>query len=160
MSWGTSSTCSGSGSRRRPRRCASCAPPMTIWYGACIRETRRSSWPGNDRVTRIEGEGVSRALKTAIYNRFLPSMGGGERHSCMLAQVLAEEGHDVDLIAHEDVGKEILGDHLGLNLKKVNLRIVPDKGEEQLATLTPPYDLFVNASYMSRVKPRAKHNLY
>ncbi len=103
---------------------------------------------------------MAESLKVAIYNRFLPSMGGGERHSCMLAQVLAEDGHDVDLIAHEDVGKEILGDHLGLNLKKVNLRIVPDKGEEQLATLTPPYDLFVNASYMSRVKPRAKHNLY
>jgi glycosyltransferase involved in cell wall biosynthesis len=99
-------------------------------------------------------------LKVAIYNRFLPSMGGGERHSCMLAQVLAEEGHDVELIAHDDVGKEILGDHLGLDLKKVNLQIVPDKGDDQLAGLSTAYDLFVNASYMSRVKPRARHNLY
>lgn len=99
-------------------------------------------------------------MNVAIYNRFLPSMGGGERHSCMLAQVLAEEGHEVELLAHEDVGKEILGDHLGLDLKNVNLRIVPDKGDEQLAALTAAYDLFVNASYMSRVKPRARHNLY
>jgi hypothetical protein len=60
-------------------------------------------------------------LKVAVYNRFLQSMGGGERHSSMLAQVLADEGHEVDLVGHEDVGKEILADHLGLNLGKVSL---------------------------------------
>jgi glycosyltransferase involved in cell wall biosynthesis len=99
-------------------------------------------------------------LKTAVYNRFLQSMGGGERHSGMLAQVLAEDGHEVDLIAHDDVGKEILADHLGLQLGKVNLRVVPDEGEERLARVSEEYDLFVNATYMSRLAPRAKHNLY
>ena len=64
-------------------------------------------------------------MKAAIYNRFLHSMGGGERHSSMLAQVLAEEGHEVDLIGHEDVGKDVLADHLGLDLAKVSLRVVP-----------------------------------
>jgi glycosyltransferase involved in cell wall biosynthesis len=103
---------------------------------------------------------VSRALKTAVYNRFLPSMGGGERHSCMLAQVLAEQGHEVDLIAHEDVGKDLLADHLGLNLAKVSLRVVPDRGERDMASVSTDYELFVNASYMSRVKTRAIHNIY
>src|SRR3954463_7792546 len=87
-------------------------------------------------------------------------MGGGERHSGMLAQVLAEDGHEVDLIAHDDVGKDILADHLGLELGKVHLRVVPDEGEERLARISAEYDLFVNASYMSRLAPRAKHNLY
>ena len=68
-------------------------------------------------------------MKVAVYNRFLQSMGGGERHSSMLAQVLADDGHEVDLVGHEDVGKEIMADHLGLNLGKVHLRIVPDRGE-------------------------------
>ncbi len=99
-------------------------------------------------------------MKAAVYNRFLHSMGGGERHSSMLAQVLAEEGHDVDLIGHEDVGKEILADHLGLDLAKVALRIVPDRGETDLARVSAEYDLFVNASYMSRIKARAPRNLY
>ncbi len=103
---------------------------------------------------------MSRALKTAVYNRFLPSMGGGERHSCMLAQVLAEQGHEVDLIAHEDVGKDLLADHLGLNLAKVSLRVVPDRGERDMASVSTDYELFVNASYMSRVKARAIHNIY
>jgi glycosyltransferase involved in cell wall biosynthesis len=99
-------------------------------------------------------------LKVAVYNRFLQSMGGGERHSSMLAQVMADEGHEVDLVGHEDVGKEILADHLGLNLGKVSLRIVPDRGEPQVARLSAEYELFVNASYMSRVKAQAARNLY
>jgi glycosyltransferase involved in cell wall biosynthesis len=99
-------------------------------------------------------------LKVAVYNRFLQSMGGGERHSSMLAQVLADQGHEVELIGHEDVGKEILADHLGLNLGKVALRIVPDRGEAEVARLSASYDLFVNAAYMSRVRAEAAHNLY
>ncbi len=87
-------------------------------------------------------------------------MGGGERHSCMLAQVLAERGHEVELVAHEDVGKDLLADQLGLNLAKVSLRIVPDRGERDMANLSADYELFVNASYMSRVKARAIHNVY
>jgi glycosyltransferase involved in cell wall biosynthesis len=99
-------------------------------------------------------------LKVAIYNRFLQSMGGGERHSSMLAQVLAEAGHEVDLVAHQAVGKDLLADHLGLNLGKVDLRIVPERGEPQVARLSAEYELFVNASYMSRVKAQAPRNLY
>ena len=99
-------------------------------------------------------------MKVAVYNRFLQSMGGGERHSSMLAQVLADEGHEVDLVGHEDVGKEILADHLGLNLGKVSLRIVPDRGEPQVARMSAEYELFINASYMSRVKAQAARSLY
>src|SRR5215217_1681531 len=87
-------------------------------------------------------------------------MGGGERHSSMLAQVLADDGHEVDLVGHKDVGKDLLADHLGLNLGKVNLRIVPERGEPQVARLSAEYELFVNASYMSRVKAQAARNLY
>jgi glycosyltransferase involved in cell wall biosynthesis len=87
-------------------------------------------------------------LKVAVYNRFL------------LAQVLADDGHEVDLVGHEDVGKEILADHLGLNLGKVTLRIVPDRGEDSVARLSAEYELFVNASYMSRVRAQAPRDLY
>jgi glycosyltransferase involved in cell wall biosynthesis len=99
-------------------------------------------------------------LKAAVYNRFLHSMGGGERHSSMLAQVLAEDGHEVDLIGHEDVGRDVLADHLGLDLAKVSLRVVSDRGETDLARMSSEYDLFVNASYMSRIKAQAAHSLY
>ena len=55
----------------------------------------------------------------------------------MLAQVLADEGHEVDLVGHKDVGKEILADHLGLNLGKVNLRIVPERGSRRSPACRP-----------------------
>ena len=43
---------------------------------------------------------------------------------------------------------------------KVNLLIVPERGEPQVARLSAEYELFVNASYMSRVKAQAARNLY
>ncbi len=33
-------------------------------------------------------------------------------------QVLAERGHEVDLLTHEDVGKDQLADHLGLTSRR------------------------------------------
>ena len=88
-------------------------------------------------------------MKVAVYNRFLQSMGGGERHSSMLAQVMADDSHEVELVGHKDVGKEMFAE-FGLNLGKVNLRIVPERGEAQVPRLSAEYELFVNASFMSR----------
>jgi glycosyltransferase involved in cell wall biosynthesis len=99
-------------------------------------------------------------LNAAVYNRFLASRGGGERHSGMLAQVLAADGNAVDLITHDEVDKDQLGEHLGIDLRKVTLRVLQDLGENELAQASAGYDLFVNASYMSRLRPKARHNLY
>ena len=49
-------------------------------------------WPAYNERLKAEG---CRSLRVAVHNQFLVSMGGGERHSCMLAQVLAERGHEV-----------------------------------------------------------------
>ncbi len=99
-------------------------------------------------------------MRAAVYNRFWHSQGGGERHSGMIAQVLSHDGVEVDLIGHEEVDKELLADHLGLDLSRCSLRIVPDKGDLFTAALSAEYDLFVNGSYMSRLAPRATRNAY
>jgi glycosyltransferase involved in cell wall biosynthesis len=87
-------------------------------------------------------------------------MGGGERHSGKIAEVLAADGWDVDLVGHSDVGRDDLADHLGLDLSRTTLRVVPDRGDADLALLSEEYDLFVNATHMSRLAPRAKHNVF
>lgn len=87
-------------------------------------------------------------------------MGGGERHSGKIAEVLAADGWQVDLIGHTDVGRDTLADHLGLDLSGTTLRVVPDTGNDDLAALSEEYDLFVNATFMSRLAPRAKRNVY
>lgn len=99
-------------------------------------------------------------MRAAVYNRFWHSQGGGERHSGMLAQVLSQDGWKVDLVGHGDVDREELADHLALDLSQVELRLVPDRGDEDLARLSTEYDLFVTASYMSRLAPRGRHNVY
>jgi glycosyltransferase involved in cell wall biosynthesis len=103
---------------------------------------------------------VADGRRAAVYNRFWHSMGGGERHSGKLAEALARDGWAVDLIGHSDVSKDDLGDHLGLDLSGVRMRLVPDRGDVALAELSAGYDLFINATHMSRLKPRARRNLF
>jgi glycosyltransferase involved in cell wall biosynthesis len=98
--------------------------------------------------------------RAAVYNRFWVSKGGGERHSGKLAEVLAADGWQVDLIGHEGADRDDLAEHLGLDLSGCTLRVVPDRGDPELARLSEQYELFVNATHMSRLKPRAAHNVY
>ena len=100
------------------------------------------------------------AARVAIYNRFWHSQGGGERHSGMIAQVLSEDGAQVDLVGHTEVDINELSVHLGLDLSRCTLRIVPDRGYGALAELTKEYDLVVNGSYMNRLAPKSPKAAY
>lgn len=100
------------------------------------------------------------APRVAVYNRFWHSMGGGERHSGMIAQVLSEDGAEVELLGHTPVDIDELAVHLGLDLSRCTIRIVPDRGYGALAELTEGYDLVVNGSYMNRLAPRSRKAAY
>jgi len=98
--------------------------------------------------------------RAAVYDRYWRSQGGGERHAGMVAQVLAADGAAVDLIGHEETDLDELADHLGLDLSACRYRQVPDRGELALAEVTADYDLFVNATYMSRIPSKARRSAY
>ena len=99
-------------------------------------------------------------MRAAVYNRYLATMGGGERYTGMLAAGLAVTSGSVDLIGHGDVDLAALEEHLGIDLTGVTLRLVPDSGEDSISELSAEYDLFVNASYMSRIRSQARHSSY
>jgi glycosyltransferase involved in cell wall biosynthesis len=99
-------------------------------------------------------------MRAAIYDRYWHSMGGGERHSGMIAEVLSEDGVEVDLIGHSQVDRDELAEHLGLDLSRTRMRTVPDKGDAYVAALSAEYDLFVNATYMSVATPQSAHSAY
>jgi hypothetical protein len=113
-----------------------------------------------------------RPKKAAIYNRFWHSQGGGERHAGMIAQVLSTPGSsglpadatqqalEVDIIGHGPVDLLELGDHLGLDLSRCTYRPIPDRGDAAIAEISAEYDLWITASYMSRLPSRAKHSAY
>lgn len=98
--------------------------------------------------------------RVAVYNRFWHSQGGGERHSGMVAQVLSEDGAQVDLIGHTPTDLDELADHLGLDLSRCSMRVVPDRGYGLLADVSADYDLLVNGSYMNRLPPLSKKAAY
>lgn len=99
-------------------------------------------------------------MRAAVYNRYWPSFGGGERHAGKLAEVLASEGWEVELVGHGDVTPRALSSHLELELTDVGMRVIPDIGDEFVSRISADYDFFVSASYMSRITARARWNAY
>jgi glycosyltransferase involved in cell wall biosynthesis len=101
-------------------------------------------------------------VRSAVYNRFWHSQGGGERHAGMVAQVLSAtaEAGQVDLVGHSEVDLDELGAHLGLDLSRCSYRLVPARGDAALAAYSSEYDFWLTASYMSRLAPQARHSAY
>jgi glycosyltransferase involved in cell wall biosynthesis len=87
-------------------------------------------------------------------------MGGGERYAGKLAELLTDSGWSTDLIGHEHVNPRELSAHLDLDLSRARMRVEPDRGEEALVEISSEYDLFITATYMSRLAPRARRNVY
>jgi glycosyltransferase involved in cell wall biosynthesis len=98
-------------------------------------------------------------LKVGIYNRWLHTMGGGERYTLAAAQALVEEGHEVELITHRPTSLRAVEAKLNMDLSGIGLRCVPDLPFHRLGDYTEEYHLFVNASFMSFVPSRAKKSV-
>jgi glycosyltransferase involved in cell wall biosynthesis len=97
-------------------------------------------------------------MRVAIYNRWLQTMGGGEKYCGALAQCLADT-HDVQFVTHEPADLAEVGNRLGLDLTNTSLRYVPDRADfRSIADASAEYDLFVNASHLDYFAPRARRN--
>lgn len=100
-------------------------------------------------------------LRIGVYNRFWPTAGGGEKFAGGIAEALAVR-HDVDVIGHDDTDPAKLAElatRLGLDLTGVGWRAV-DPSPSAVEAASADYDLFVNASYGSVLRNRARHGLY
>ncbi|MGE5619842.1 MAG: glycosyltransferase [Sphingomonadaceae bacterium] len=98
-------------------------------------------------------------MRVGIYNRWLHTMGGGERYTLGAVQALVEEGNQVELITHRPTSLRTLESKLNVNLQGVTLRCVPDLPGPRLGDYTAEYDLFINACFMQVVPPKAKKNV-
>lgn len=99
-------------------------------------------------------------MRVAVYDRYWPTGGGGEKFAGGIAAALAEGGaHEVELLAHGPVDVAWLGERLGLDLGAVGVRLVPEAAGGVTAA-SADYDLLVNASYQSGDPSRARHGLY
>jgi glycosyltransferase involved in cell wall biosynthesis len=96
-------------------------------------------------------------VKVAVYDRYWPTGGGGEKFAAGIAAALVPD-HDVRLLAHEPLDRAWLGERLDLDLGAVAVDVVAD--ELGVAAASEAYDLFVNASYLSWDANRARHGLF
>jgi len=96
-------------------------------------------------------------VKVAVYDRYWPTGGGGERFAAGIAAALADD-HDVRLLAHEDVDVAWLGERLHLDLSAVGVDVLDD--DLGVTRASAAYDLLVNASYLSWDANRARHGLF
>lgn len=98
-------------------------------------------------------------MKVGIYNQFWLTMGGGERLMGMAAEVLAQAGHQVELITHVPASVEALARRFDLDLPGVGVRTTPLLPFDQLGPLTAEYDLFINGSFMSVIPSQAPRSI-
>lgn len=98
-------------------------------------------------------------MRIGIYNRWLQTMGGGERDMGAFAQVLQAD-HDVELLTHQPVDLAVFASRLNLTIPRVGLRLVPfDPYYEAVIAASRDYDLFINTSHLDMFVPAARRNI-
>lgn len=99
-------------------------------------------------------------MRVGIYNRWLPTLGGGERFTLDIARALAADGHAVDLITHQPLDRATISARLTLPLDRLALRSIADSpANTRLTEASAEYDLFVNVSQGDLFPSRAARSL-
>jgi glycosyltransferase involved in cell wall biosynthesis len=97
-------------------------------------------------------------MRTAVYNRYWSTGGGGEKYGGVIAEILSGDG-PVHLLSHDAIDLDWLADRLHLDLSKVEARVLDDDGES-VSRASADYDLFVNVSHMSSDRAASPRSLY
>lgn len=96
-------------------------------------------------------------MRVGLYNRWLATLGGGEKHSLAIAEYLSAR-HAVQVVTHRPVSRELAEERLGFDLSKVEFVAIPDRYSSEVAAITSDYDLFINASYMDFLPSFARYS--
>lgn len=97
--------------------------------------------------------------RVAIYNRFLKTAGGGEKHMGAIAEYLSiKKGYQVDIISHDKIDMNWLCKRLSINLSKCTLVLEPTRNDHEIERLSAAYDIFINCTHGSRLQPKASYN--
>jgi glycosyltransferase involved in cell wall biosynthesis len=97
-------------------------------------------------------------MKTGIYNRHWNTLGGGEKYAGAIAQHLAAFG-PLDLVGQEPFSLPALEQRLQLDLKGCRALVIPDGSDGAVEDLSAGYDLWINSSYSSTARSRARKSM-
>lgn len=87
-------------------------------------------------------------MRIAIYDAWLDTLGGGERHILALAAALSRE-HDVDFYSHSHIDRALIANLLNAAPDKLTFCYTPQLPDLQLFNILQSYDLFINATHDS-----------
>lgn len=82
-----------------------------------------------------------------VYDRWLHTLGGGENYTVALAQALAKNGYNVEILTHRSVDLELLKSKFGLKTLNFKVRYLPELWDYEMTPYTKEYDLFVLSSF-------------
>jgi glycosyltransferase involved in cell wall biosynthesis len=94
-------------------------------------------------------------MRIGIYNRWLSTLGGGEKLCLTIAEHLSQT-NEVAVLSPTKVSPEEVRNKLNVDLSNVKIEIVP---ANQLTQRTRSFDLFINASQGDFVASNAKRNV-
>lgn len=102
----------------------------------------------------------TKKIKTAaIYDRWLHSLGGGEQVAFAYAVALNDLGYKTDLLTHKKIDIQTVQQKMNIDLKKIQVKYIPNLADFQLSQYTEKYDIFVSNSYLDYIPNRSKFGI-
>lgn len=99
-------------------------------------------------------------MKIGIYDKWLDTLGGGEKVATVMAECLSKKGHRVDLISNSDVEKDEVEEKMEADLSRVKFVSWFERAYDKLSPRTKKYDIFINVSFLDHLPSLAKRSLY
>lgn len=97
-------------------------------------------------------------MRTAVYNAYWSTFGGGEQHACGFVDALTPD-HDVEMIGPDLVDLDELRERLGVRLDGVTFRVC-GRDADSPTSASVAYDIFLNHSYGSAAFNAAPVGIY
>ena len=94
-----------------------------------------------------------------VYDRFLSTLGGGERYACSYAMALRDRGVRTTFVADELVDPSEVGERLRVNVDGISFEVADASRSGEISHLSGGADLFVNLSYLTNYVPLSTHSL-
>ncbi len=99
-------------------------------------------------------------MKTVgIYDRWLHTLGGGERHAVSLAQTLTRLGFKVEVLTHRYTDLDQLKTKFGFSKINFKVKYLPELWDYELTPYTKKYDLFILSSFADIFSSKAKYSI-
>ncbi len=102
---------------------------------------------------------MSTTRTAAIYDRWLSTLGGGEQVAFAYAETLRNLGFETAMLTHSPIDTAKAEDKMGVNLKNIEIKVLPLMSSQKLSEYTEKYDVFINTSYLDYFANRSKCGL-